>query len=517
MPFGFMHLNGADDRSSPSRPNGRHRTTRGRHPVPTFERLDPRQLLTVAVPAPDVTMITASTTDSQSVTITYDVKVASTSAVQLGFYRSTDPTFSTDDVPVEPVVALPSVDSANNSLGSVGVHTVKVPIPGGLPLNPSHPYVLAVANPTAASAADPSATASFRTYTIGVVTHGGIQIQSYKKNGVPWANGMAHSLLAQGYDKVISYNWVADSIHPGRAVRQGPKLAKQVLDLSNQFPSSAPVDVQFISHSEGAVVNTEAIVAAAANPTKQLAAGYWEDTLLDPHAANSDFTGRQYSTSGILGPIAKFEIDKYQSQAKDPIAFIPDRVNKSEVFYQQTPADHGHGTNDDIYNLWGQVPVKGDSVYYNLTPAGIVHSGKNSVFSWYQNFVVPTLGNGSTDLKAATLTATLATTTTTSAAVANTPVAPAYDSSQPTFTGKAQAGSPVSIQISHTNDNDLRTVARTTADANGNWTATVNESRVPAGRYRILAVSRIEGSFAGKRAITGVVPLGPLVINQTYK
>ena len=104
-------------------------------------------------------------------------------------------------------------------LGALGEHKVTVPIPGGLPLNPAHPYVLAVADPSAATSTNPSATASFRTHTIGVVTHGGIQLSSYKKYGVPWANEMAKSLLAEGYDKVIAYNWVAQSKTAGAASR----------------------------------------------------------------------------------------------------------------------------------------------------------------------------------------------------------------------------------------------------------------------------------------------------------
>ena len=464
-------------------------------------------------------MLAASTTDSQSVTITYDVKTAQATPITLGFYRSSDAAFSVaDDVPVESVVALPSVDSAGNNLGAVGVHTVSLPIPGGLPINPSHPYVLAVANPTTASAADPTATASFRTYTVGIVTHGGIQNKSYIKGGVPWANGMANSLLKQGYDAVIPYNWVAASDTPGAAAKQGLRLAKQVQELSARFPTTDPVDLHFIGHSQGAVVNTQAIAALANNPTPQIAAGYWQDTLLDPHAANPDYTGQQYDTGGLLGPFAKFLIDNYQARARDPLAYVPDRVNSADVYFQQTPAYHDHNSNSGIYNLWGQVPVRGDAVYYNLTPSGIVHSGKNSVYSWYQNFVVPTLGDGGTGIKDAAITGSVITTASISqptTTAANTPVAPALDATNPTYAGTAQAGSPVLIRVSHPNRQDFRTVARTTADANGNWSATIGD--VPGGRYRVLAVSKVTGSFAGKRPVMAVVPLGPLTVNRTYR
>ena len=509
----------ASDHLGSRRPIERARPGIARSSKPRVESLDARLLMTVAIPAPDVTMLSAATVDSQSVTISYDVKTAQATPITLGFYRSADASFSpTDDVPVESVVALPSVDSTGASLGTVGLHTVQIPIPGGLPLNPSHPYVLAVANPTAASAVDPSATASFRTYTIGVVTHGGIQSNAWKKNGVPWVNGMAHSLLQEGYDAVIPYNWVAASNTAGAAAKQGPKLAKKVQELSAKFPAGAPVDIHLIGHSEGAVVNTQAIVALAKDPTPQLAAGYWQDTLLDPHAANPDFTGKQYDTAGLFGGFAKYAIDDFQADARDPLAYIPERVNAAQVFYQQTPAYHDHGANAGIYNLWGQVPVRGDAVYYNLTPAGIIHSGKNSVYSWYQNFVVPTLGDGGTGINNAAITGTLTTTPSipvTTTPAAHTPVAPTVDATNPTYAGTAQPGSPVLVRVSHTNRDDLRTVARTTADANGHWSATIGD--VPGGSYRVVAVSKVTGSYAGKRAVMGVVPLGPLVVNRTYR
>ena len=519
MQFGSTDHSASEFRHLVRQPVDRHGTSRRLATKPVVERLDARQLLTVTIPAPQVTMLAVSTTDSQNVTITYDVKTPQSSLITLGFYRSADTSFNkTEDIPVESVVALPTLDSAGNSLSAVGVHTVSLPITGGLPLNPTHPYVLAVANPTAASAADPTATASFRTYTIGIVTHGGIQIGAYNKNGVPWANGMAQTLLKQGYDAVIPYNWVAASNTAGAAAKQGPKLAKKIQELSVTFPAGSPVDLHFIGHSEGAVVNTQAIVALAAKPTPQVAAGYWQDTLLDPHAANPDFTGKQYSTGGFLGPIAKYSIDNFQARARDPLAYIPERVNSADVYYQQSPAYLDHNSNHGIYNLWGQVPVKGDAVYYNLTPSGIVHSGKNSVYSWYQNFVVPTLGDGGTGIKDAAITGSIVTTAATSivpASASTTPVPPSTDATNPTYAGTAQPGSPVLIRVSHTNRDDLRTVARTTADANGNWSAKIGD--VPGGSYRVVAVSRVTGSYAGKRPVMAVVPLGPLAVSRTYR
>ncbi len=140
------------------------------------------------------------------------------------------------------------------------MHTVTVPIPGGLPLNPEHPYVLAVANPVASEAGDTPSTASFRTHTIAVITHGGIQDNAWKKNGPPWTLQMAKSLRAEGYDQVIAYNWVAQSSTPGAGGQARAEAGQAGPRGVAQFPATDPVDIQFIGHSEGAVVNTQAIV-----------------------------------------------------------------------------------------------------------------------------------------------------------------------------------------------------------------------------------------------------------------
>ncbi len=482
--------------------------TLGRTPIgqrrtasPRVEVLDPRQLLATA--SPSLLLLSASTLDSKGVSISYNIETPqTTSPITLGFYRSTDATFSPDDVPVEPVVPLPSVDDSGANSATVGVHTVTVPIPGGLPPNPLHPYVLAVANPGSNDPAAPPSTASFRTYTIGVVTHGGIQDQAWKKYGVPWTLKMAQSLRSEGYDQVIAYNWVSQSGSPGKAVKQGPILAKEVLAASAKFPSTSPVDVQFIGHSEGAVVNTQAIVDASANQTPQLKAGYWEDTLLDPHAANPDFPGRQYSVaSGLIGAIAKMVIDNYQARARDPLTFVPPRVDSAQVFYQQTPANRDHNQNAGVYNLWGEVPVKGPASYFNLTGSGVVHSGKNGVYTWYQNHVVPTLGHGAPGLTQATLSGSASTATTSS----TTP-------SAASFSGTAEPGSTVFVRVGPPKTNQLRTVAQAVASPTRAWAATVPS--LPSGNYRAVAVSKVVGPITGNRAVIATVPLGPLAIKK---
>ena len=110
----------------------------------------------------------------------------------------------------------------------------------------------------------------------------------------------------------------------------------------------------------------------------------------------------------MLGTIAKWAINKYQGQAKDPLPIVPSNVNAAEVFFQHTPIEHAKGSNHGVYNLWGQVPVRvqGDVPvkYYNLTGLGISHGGDYSVPDWYQVHVVPTLGEGSSFVNPGLLT-----------------------------------------------------------------------------------------------------------------
>lgn len=465
-------------------------TTR-RRMLPSTERLDARRLPST------VTLLSATTVDSQGVTLSYEVSPGDDLPQTVGVYRSASPTLDATAMPVGVPLALPSVDAEGLPANSPGVHRVTIQIPGGLPITPARPHVLVVTDPGSATAGQPGTVASFRKASIAIVTHGGIQHSAWKKNGPPWALKMARSLLAEGYDEAIPYNWVSQSRTPGMAARQGPKVAEEVRRAVASLPFGEPVDLHFIGHSEGAVVNTIAIVHVGRMSNPGIRAGYLEDTLLDPHAANPDFPGRQYSTSGPLGWIAKLAIDSYQSKARDPLVFVPRAVDSAKVFYQQTPADQDHGTNAGIYNIWGQVPVKGDADYYNLTQAGIVHSGKQGVANWYQNNVVPSLGKGAPGLAATTLI--------------TTGENPLIDGRRATYSGEAQPGATVRLTAGKGRD-PLHLVAKTVVEGDGTWTATTRP--LAPGRYRVLAASKpARWSYDSRQAIP-TAPLGPLEIGR---
>ena len=356
---------------------------------------------TAATPA--LQMLSATTTDSKSVTIEYQVNQTSSAAnpLQFGVYRSSDGQFNSSDSLVA-TITLAAPGSASGQSGitldqngqpatALGTHQLTLPLAQGLPPFPEKPYVLVVADPNSPSATtDPGQIASFRVYTIGIVTHGGIQDPSWT-HGPPWELETAYMMRREGFDGVIGYNWALQSSTPGAAIKQSPRLVRMIEDAASRFPANAPVDLEFIGHSEGTVVNTYAIVALESKLTPQLKAGNIEDILLDPHAANQNVPGQQMSFGGALGGLGRAIVTDYQAQAKDPPAFFPSAVDEAIVFFE-----HSQATASGIYNLWGQVPVKSEGPevhYYNLTDMGATHSGKTGVNYWFRDFIAPTLGN----------------------------------------------------------------------------------------------------------------------------
>ncbi len=274
------------------------------------EGLEKRLAMSATTPA--IQMLSATTTDSKSVAIEYQVNQApsATNPIQFGVYRSSNGQFDSSDSLVNTItLAAPgtesvqgaiTLDKSGQSAIAVGTHQLTIPLAQGLPPYPEKPYVLVVADPSSPSAtANPQQTASFRVYTIGIVTHGGIQDPSWK-HGPPWEIETADMMRHEGFDSVIGYNWVLQSGTPGAAIKQSPRLAWMILDVANTFPTGDPVDIEFIGHSEGTVVNTYAIVTLEREMTPQLKSGYIEDTLLDPHAANNNVPGQQMSFGGAL-------------------------------------------------------------------------------------------------------------------------------------------------------------------------------------------------------------------------
>ncbi|SIO22532.1 hypothetical protein SAMN05444166_3092 [Singulisphaera sp. GP187] len=451
---------------------------------PGIEALERRELQAALGSA--VVLDSLSTLDSQGVTVEYDVLNADHGQpFELGIYRSSDDRFDAGDQTVATLMVGGPGTPARDDLGAAplaeGHHRLTLALLGGLPPTPEQPYVLAVADPSRAlsGGAEGENTVAFRKYTIGVLTHGGFQTMSWKDRGAPWALQMAKSLQAQGYDAVIPYNWVAESRTPGAAAKQGPRVARLVELAANQAPAGEPVDVHFIGHSEGTVVNSVAIRYLEKNEPESLARGFMKATLLDPHAANNNAPGgRQYSVSkGLIGDLARWIMDGYQKKAKDPLPVVWDNVDAADVYYQRTPISAAKGSNNGIYNLWGQVPVpvQGDTPvrYYNLTGVGISHTGYVNVVDWYQVHVVPTLGENSPFTDPSLLSGE---------------PAPGSDATQvrtPTFQGTAAPGTRLSLRAAPRASSQPIVLGDVVADADGKWSLTSRP--LPDGRYHVRA------------------------------
>ena len=509
--------------------------------VCTTEGLEQRLTMsTTTTVTPAIQMLSATTVDSKSVTIEYQVNQAPNAGnpIQFGVYRSSNSQFDANDSLVDVVTladpgtasgqAAITLDQSGQPATAVGTHQLTIPLGQGLPPYPEKPYVLVVADPNEPSATtDPQQTASFRIYTIGIVTHGGIQDTSWK-HGPPWEIETAAIMRHEGFNSVIAYNWVLKSGTPGQAIKQSPRLARMILNVASKAPASDPVDLEFIGHSEGTVVNTYAIVTLESEMTPQLNSGYIEDTLLDPHAANNSVPGQQISFAGPLAGLARDIVTNYQAEAKDPPAFIPSVVDEAQVFFEHTQA-----TADGIYNLWGQVPVKTDGPlvhYYNLTDMGVTHSGKTGVNYWFRNFIAPTLGdqapliqqlqlNGQIDNAESPMLNSVSQNTLVRR-VNNARADRVYGSElvvqshQPEFSGTAAPGSTIRLALSPaTKPMNITLAGLTTANRAGQWSLTTRHP-LRNGQYRTLvtAFSHTLTTRPGL-AIVPTQPLGRLVVD----
>lgn len=475
------------------------------------EALEPRQLLTTA--APDIAMLGATTPDSRQVVFDYRIDAAGLDhPVQIGVYRSADDRFDSTDEPIAATTLRPagsageSLDLAGQPALAAGAHQAAVAPADGLPINPARPYVLVVANPDPA-ATPPGHVASFRKHTLAVITHGGVQPRSWKQ--VPWQMRMAEGLRQQGYDQVVPFNWIADSRNPGAAARQGRRLEREIVAAAAAFPAGDPVDVHLIGHSQGAVVNSQAVERLNRDGWPAgMQAGYLKVTMLDPHAANNSIPGPQYSvTRGFLGWVARQTIDHFQKRANDPPVTVPENVDSAEVFYQRTPVSQTHTSNHGLYNLWGQVPVRGAAKYFDLTAPGLSHGGHFGVPDWYQLNVVPKLGDGAPGLDAVAISGSQVVDT---SRVPTLPGRASLRAHEAVFAGQAGPGATVRILAAPAGNNLLVTIGRTTAGSDGTWT--LRTRPLAPGRYRVVARSDAPG---GRRSpLKPTAWFAPLVINR---
>lgn len=249
--------------------------------------------------------------------------------------------------------------------------------------------------------------ASFETHTLGVVVHG-LELGPllWLLNTPPaWETQMAAALQQQdGYEAVIPFNWVGLSFLPFPGVTQlaAGQLAQQVQatadGLAGQHPGDV-VDVNFIGHSRGNVVVSQALQALAGTTDPVLQGGYLQMTMLDPHPASNTVQGL-FTWLPFL-PLANTFADlvlQFQGLAQGPPVVVPANVTRAYDFDQQTPAGQPFRDLTEVaLNLWGDPPglipnfSGGPITEQNLTNVvapGIGLIGHYDVHDWYLANVV---------------------------------------------------------------------------------------------------------------------------------
>ncbi len=356
-----------------------------------------------ALAIPDIVLISATTNDSRSVTITYEVRGADLDTVPIRIYRSTD---GNVDLDTDTVLAL--LNPSAVIPGMVGPHTVTLALAEPLRIIPSSPHILVQADPdgTVIETDEVNGPEGFRKRVLGVVTHGFNPFGFTSFGFTGWITDLAANLRnSQMYDRTVAFDWNSTSFLPipGMTEQAGWNMALRVQSELAQMDARWPddiVDVHFIGHSRGSVVISQALQNLVDHP--EIARGYTKMTMLDPHPAHNHPLDPQYSVIpawvpglGRLGRIAEGVLLAFQALADDPEVHVPRNVDGTEVFYQHKPW-YAAPFPETILNLWGEVPVlnlSGLPVHYcDLTNVGgMSHTG---VVDWYQKNVVPSLKDG---------------------------------------------------------------------------------------------------------------------------
>ncbi len=445
---------------------------------PKAERLENRLVLSADVNF--VRIIDFQSQGGGELKIHYEILADPAPSVAFHFdiYRSSDEVFDDGDKYID------SSGIINASKSVSAFHSIVIDVGQGLRPDPSKPYIFAIAR-TSGSVSETVLSdnvASFRKYTIAVICHGGIQ--SSQKDIPQWEAKIGRKLQSFAYDAVIPFNWAAKSWRAGAAAKQSPRMAKRILIEAEKMPSDVAIDIDYIAHSEGTVVVTQAQKILDKVAPLKFASGYKRMSLLDPHAANPSAPNNAESTAGgLAGWLTKRIISWYKGNARDPLVEVSESVNETDVYYQRTPVSI-NPVNGGLYNLLGQVPVIGSARYIQLNSPGIAHSGGGGVYTWFYFNALPAFASGDKPSNPGRLNATnirvesggwdglkLFTTDT-----------------SPVWSGIATPGAMIKLHVNpiEKKADNSRPVATALADAQGNWTITP-ERELTAGSYRVFA------------------------------
>jgi hypothetical protein len=360
---------------------------------------------------PTLKLTKATTVDAHSVTVSYSISTANVGQpLRFDIYRSDQPVKDAGSQSIGTETIDPGSDPADLA---VGTHSVQLIAGTSLTPNAAIPYIIVVADGdgAVAEAAGSVNTAYFRTFSLGVVSHG-LELGS----APAWEAAVASDLKQFSHDDgVIAFRWLKQSrlSQPGQAVLAGDKLYTQVVAAADKLAKKHVgdvVDLQFIAHSRGAVVVARVMQRLVGTTDRALEGSFITATLLDPHPANQQTTSL-YSASAAGESLIGGSYRSTELAMADPQIVIPANVSAIQIYYQhssfQSPFT-APGTEETAFNLWGQGPADGITnnssapiVWTNLTgvvdqtPVGTPKSprilgaiGHSEVPIWYDLHVL---------------------------------------------------------------------------------------------------------------------------------
>jgi hypothetical protein len=365
-------------------------------------------------PLPDLAVQSATLQSGNTVQFIYET-TGNPGPFEVGLYRSTDGiTYNPADL-----VAMQTVTPSPTNPQAPGTFT----LPNELPIDPSHPYILVVADPNAriAERYEANNVDEYRKWVIGVVVHGG---NMFTTTIPSWATDMAFSLRGQNYDLAYPFDWSSEvrQWRRGMTTVAATRLASDIVDLAQALPVELGdvVDLHMIGHSRGAVVVSEALdrLRTLAGSIPLIDNGFIKMTMLDPHPARNTGslsdgirelvrnTGVSNTGSFSYTPVRglfsgiRFSINvetlRFQERTDDPLAYVPPNVDQPELYYQRSLwSELPLLSPERFLNLWGQSP--NTIINYSSAPLditflpGVSHTGVREL---YQAFVVPTLSTG---------------------------------------------------------------------------------------------------------------------------
>lgn len=342
-------------------------------------------------PCGTLTLVTATTPDARAIDVEYTVDSAWTARdVTFRVYRSarSEP----DDKPpvVEQTLRIPA--------GPVTApKKLRIVDSADLAPDPNRPYVIVVAEQSRHESS-----AWFQKHLVGVLVHGytfrkayevarflnagaGLRMADwlFKNEDVePWQALLEGTLEAACYSPAtFAFNWRHASIQAmstelSRQARDRlyPRIVSTVTGLV-QAHAGDVVDLHLIGHSRGAVMVSQALLAAAAAPNPALRGGYVIATLLDPHPANNTFGVQEdYAPANPLSNTVFHSYREFQDSARDPAIQLPAGAGLREVtvLFQKNTVDQflanppltGNGWDSvadyaSAFWLWG---LSGDNV-----------------------------------------------------------------------------------------------------------------------------------------------------------